>query len=165
MLAKGRAGAALLSGMRPDLGLFRDIRCAKAKRRRAGKFSASPRAECDAAMPASGRNRGRRLGVTLLWSGGRRGAGASGDPPAVPGPRGEVPGRCRVQICRGRPSSASSNVRARVGAFGSKIGSRANPADYSARSACTERCMVVSSPCCVLRRIRKPLGVFATARL
>jgi hypothetical protein len=44
---------------------------------------------------------------------------------------------------------------------GPKIGSRTNPAD-SARSACTERCMVVSSPCCVLRRIRKTLGVFAT---
>jgi hypothetical protein len=36
VLGKGRPSLALLNGMRPDLGLFRDIRCAKAKRGRAG---------------------------------------------------------------------------------------------------------------------------------
>jgi hypothetical protein len=33
------------------MGLFPDIRFAKAKRSRAGKFSASPRAECATAIP------------------------------------------------------------------------------------------------------------------
>jgi hypothetical protein len=33
VLAKGRAGAALLNGMRPDLGSFRDIRFEKKQRR------------------------------------------------------------------------------------------------------------------------------------
>jgi hypothetical protein len=55
VLGKGRAGAALLSGMRPDLWAFPRHSLRESETRPRGEVQCVPRAECAAAMPETTR--------------------------------------------------------------------------------------------------------------